>query len=172
MLTEKNDFIGLEGVTHLATGGEPPLLKAHRQAFEDFACDKAAGQNGYRRHWLVAEEVRTRLGRLTGMTSDDIALTGSASEGISRVISSVDWNVGDSVVTAEAEFASGRYGTARLEQLGVQVRMVPSRNGLIEIDDLVGACDASTRLLCGQPSQLFDRAADRCRPSFRSAAGA
>ena len=30
----KSDFIGLEGKVHLATGGEPPLLQAHRQAFE------------------------------------------------------------------------------------------------------------------------------------------
>ncbi len=39
----KSDFIGLDGKVHLATGGEPPLLKAHRGAFERFAADKAAG---------------------------------------------------------------------------------------------------------------------------------
>ena len=27
MLAPKSDFIGLDGVVHLATGGEPPLLK-------------------------------------------------------------------------------------------------------------------------------------------------
>ncbi len=147
MLADKSDFIGLEGVTHLATGGEPPLLKIHRDAFEDFARDKADGQNGYRRHWEVAEKVRARLGQLTGMTSDDIALTGSASEGISRVISSIEWKAGDSVVTPAVEFASGRYGLARLERLGVEVKRVPSRNGFVEIGDLIDACDASTRLM-------------------------
>ncbi len=166
MLADKSDFIGLEGVTHLATGGEPPLLKAHRDAFEDFARDKADGQNGYRRHWQVAEEVRAQLGQLAGMTSKDIALTGSASEGISRVISSIDWNAGDSVVTPAAEFASGRYGLARLEKFGVQVRMVPSKNGLIEIDDLADACDSSTRLLLvSQVSYLTGQQIDVARLS-------
>lgn len=166
MLADKGDFIGLEGITHLATGGEPPLLKAHREAFEDFARDKADGQNGYRRHWLVAEEVRAKIGQMTEMTSDDVALTGSASEGISLVISSVDWQAGDSVVTAEAEFASGRFATARLERLGVEVRMVPSRDGLIEIDDLIAACDDSTRLLLvSQVSYLTGQRLDVTRLS-------
>ncbi len=50
MLAPKTDFIGLEGITHLATGGEPPLLKSHREAFEEFARDKARGFEGYRAH--------------------------------------------------------------------------------------------------------------------------
>ena len=37
----KSDFIGLEDKVHLATGGEPPLLVGHRDAFENFAADKA-----------------------------------------------------------------------------------------------------------------------------------
>lgn len=166
MLAAKSDFIGLEGVTHLATGGEPPLLKTHRDAFEDFARDKADGQNGYRRHWEVADEVRAQLGQLVGMTSEDVALTGSASEGISRVISSIDWRTGDSVVTPAVEFASGRYGLARLEKLGVRVKMVPSRNGLIEIDELADACDSSTRLLLvSQVSYLTGQQLDVARLS-------
>src|SRR3546814_13910571 len=44
----KDDFIGLDGKIHLATGGEPPLLAAHRAAFERFARDKAGGFDGYR----------------------------------------------------------------------------------------------------------------------------
>ncbi|HMA13188.1 MAG TPA: hypothetical protein VKP12_00285, partial [Kiloniellaceae bacterium] len=49
----KSDFIGLEGKIHLATGGEPPLLVRHRDAFERFARDKAGGYDGYWTHWKV-----------------------------------------------------------------------------------------------------------------------
>lgn len=166
MLADKSDFIGLEGVTHLATGGEPPLLRAHRAAFEDFARDKAEGQNGYRRHWQVAEEVRAQLARLTAAASDDVALTGSASDGISLVISSIDWKAGDSIVTPEIEFASGRYGAARLEKLGVEVRLVPTRKGRIEVEDLLSACDEGTRLLlASQVSYLTGQQIDVARLS-------
>ena len=47
MLAAKRYFIGPEGITHLATGGEPPLLKAQRDAFEAYANDKARGYPGY-----------------------------------------------------------------------------------------------------------------------------
>ena len=43
ILAAKSDFIGLDGITHLATGGEPPLLKAHRTAFEAYARERLAG---------------------------------------------------------------------------------------------------------------------------------
>ena len=85
MLAPKSDFIGLEGLVHLATGGEPPLLKSHRAAFEAFARDKARGFPGYQAHWAVGEEVRARLAALTGLTADDFALVGSASAGIASV---------------------------------------------------------------------------------------
>ena len=74
----KGDFIGLEGKVHLATGGEPPLLKAHRAAFEDFAADKADGFTGYHRHWDVVAEVREHVARWMRMETDDIALLGIA----------------------------------------------------------------------------------------------
>jgi selenocysteine lyase/cysteine desulfurase len=108
----KSDFIGLEGKIHLATGGEPPLLKAHRQAFERFASDKAGGNAGYRRHWEVVNEVRERIARWLRLEPGDIALLGNASEGIMRVVSSFDWRPGDNVVVPELDYASGRYALA------------------------------------------------------------
>jgi selenocysteine lyase/cysteine desulfurase len=124
----KSDFIGLEGKVHLATGGEPPLLKAHRQAFEHFAEDKADGFSGYHRHWVVVDEVRARIARWTGMEPGDIALLGNASEGIMRVVSSFDWRPGDNVVAPELDYASGRYALASLKARGVELRLVPLRD--------------------------------------------
>src|SRR3546814_2947205 len=77
--TPKNDFIGLEGKVHLATGGEPPLLVKHCEAFERFARDKAAGFDGYWTHWKVADAVRVALARLASAAPGDVALIGNAS---------------------------------------------------------------------------------------------
>ena len=44
MLAPKSDFIDFDDkLVHLATGGQPPLLKRHKLAFEQFALDKARG---------------------------------------------------------------------------------------------------------------------------------
>ena len=115
MLAPKSDFIGLEdGRVHLATGGQPPLLKAHRSAFEAYAADKAAGAAGYQRHWDVGLQVKERLAALTGLPAGDHALIGSASEGIARVLSAVEWQAGDNVVVADKDYASGRHALLRL----------------------------------------------------------
>jgi len=161
ILALKGDFIGLDGITHLATGGEPPLLKAHRAAFEAYARDKARGYPGYYAHWAVAEEVRSRLAAMTGLSSDDFALVGSTSTGINTVLSSIDWRSGDNVVSATLEYASGRYAFARLEGLGVEIRLVEPRGWQVEIDNLIAACDTRTRMVyVSQVSYLTGQALD------------
>jgi len=161
MLAAKSDFIGLEGITHLATGGEPPLLKAQRDAFEAYAQDKARGYPGYYAHWAVAEEVRTQLAAMTSLAADDIALVGSASAGINSVLSSIDWRAGDNVVSAALEYASGRYAFARLESLGVEARLVAPTGWHTEIGKLIDACDQRTRIVyVSQVSYLTGQALD------------
>ena len=143
----KSDFIGLEGKVHLATGGEPPLLKAHRVAFERFAEDKSNGYPGYHRHWEVADEVRARIARQIGLEPDGIALLGNASEAIMRVVSSFDWQPGDNVVAPELDYASGRYALASLKAKGVELRLVPADGWALSTERLLAACDARTRLI-------------------------
>jgi selenocysteine lyase/cysteine desulfurase len=146
-LVPKSDFIALEGITSLVTGGEPPLLKKHRQAFEDYATDKARGYAGYWQHWTVNEEVRSLVADLLHMRADDISLVGSASEGISQVISSIDWQSGDNAVTTAIEYASGLFAFSGLQKSGVDARMVEPDGWLVDIEHLVDACDHRTRLV-------------------------
>ena len=143
----RSDFIGLEDKIHLATGGEPPLLTRHRDAFETFATDKARGMAGYANHWRVVDAVRAQLAPMMGLTSDDIALIGNASEGIVKVLSSIEWREDDNVVVSERDYASGRYALASLGDKGVEIRTVPARQWRIKTDDLLLACDARTRAL-------------------------
>jgi selenocysteine lyase/cysteine desulfurase len=143
----KDDFIGLEGKIHLATGGEPPLLVKHREAFERFAQDKSGGFDGYWTHWKVDDEVRAAVARLARAEPGDVALIGNASDGIAKVVSGIDWRPGDSVVAPELDYASGRYALASLKHLGVDLRLVPARGWVLSEDDLLAACDARTRLV-------------------------
>lgn len=143
----KADFIGLEGKVHLATGGEPPLLVKHRDAFEAFARDKANGFDGYWSHWKVDDEVRGQVARLMCLEPGDIALLGNASDGIMAVVSGFDWQAGDSVVAPELDYASGRYALASLKARGVELRLVPAQGWVLDENDLLAACDDTTRLV-------------------------
>ena len=143
----KADFIGLEGKAHLATGGEPPLLEAHRGAFERFARDKADGHAGYWRHWDVVDAVRERLGRWLGLEADDVALLGNASEGIMRVVAGLDIRPGDNVVVPALDYASGRFALASLKARGVELRLVEAEGWRIAEEAVLAACDGRTRLV-------------------------
>src|SRR3546814_2778486 len=121
--TPKNDFIGLEGKVHLATGGEPPLLVKHCEAFERFARDKAAGFDGYWTHWKVADAVRVAISRLARAAPGDVALIGHASDGIAKVASGFDWRAGDNVVAPELDYAPGRFALASLKHIGAAPRL-------------------------------------------------
>ena len=67
----KEDFIDLEGKVHLATGGQPPLLVRHREAFYAFAADKARGMDGYDQHWAVVDETRKLLAPHFALAADE-----------------------------------------------------------------------------------------------------
>ena len=147
MLVPKRDFIGLEGVVHLAAGGETPLLARHQAAFQRFGADKASGLARREGFDQTHARVRAHLARLLTMQPTDIALLGSASEGIAQVLSALDWQPGDTVVTAENEFPSGLYALARLRALGVELRTVATPSHYLHADDLIAACDDRTRLV-------------------------
>jgi selenocysteine lyase/cysteine desulfurase len=146
-LIAKSEFIGLDGVTSLVTGGEPPLLQKHRQAFEDYANDKAQGHAGYWKHWAVNEEVRALAAAMLNLQTHNISLIGSASEGISQVVSSIDWRAGDNAVTADVEYASGRFAFAGLQKFGVEARIQKTRRWRVDVRELVAMCDSNTRLV-------------------------
>lgn len=147
VLFPKDDFIGLDDKVHLASGGQPPLLKAHRKAFDEFARDKSTGMAGYERHWQVGRAVKSLLSQKTNLQAEDFALLGSASEGIARVVSSFDWQKGDNAVVSALDYASGKFSFINLGRAGVEVRQVRHDGMFIDTDALIAACDAKTRLV-------------------------
>ncbi|MGF1613771.1 MAG: aminotransferase class V-fold PLP-dependent enzyme [Gammaproteobacteria bacterium] len=84
---------------------------------------------------------------LNAPTAADIALLKNTSEALSTVAYGLPWNAGDTVVLLDQEFPSNRIVWESLCRLGVGVRKVSLADGRSPEDALMGACDASTRLL-------------------------
>lgn len=135
------------GVAHFAGGGQTPLPACARDAVEAFFRRKADGQSGYRAHWDIAARARARLGEMVGAAPDDIALLGSASDGISRIVEAVDWRPGDNAVMAANDYASGRAALGALARRGVMLTEIPAKGHSIAEDALIAACDDRTRML-------------------------
>jgi selenocysteine lyase/cysteine desulfurase len=54
-LLDKSEFVGLEQVTHLATGGEAPWLRSHDQATARMGALKSGGMAGREQLFVVYE---------------------------------------------------------------------------------------------------------------------
>ena len=93
------------------------------------------------------EAIRYEVARLVGAERDEIAFVASTTHGIGLIAEGFPWREGDTVVSAEDEYPSNLYPWMNLASRGVSLRLVPSRDGRIWIDDLIAAIDRSTRLL-------------------------
>ena len=62
-LIPRDDFVGLDEVTHLCTGGEAPWLKSQVETYAEFARLKSYGDRGRRQMYALGERSRERIGQ-------------------------------------------------------------------------------------------------------------
>ncbi len=146
-LIPAEDFVGLDGVTHLCTGGEAPWLKTQADTYANFARLKSGGDRGRREIYALGERCRSRVGMLWGVPAERVAFTPSAAEGMAWLARGLDWSEGDNVVTTNLEFPSVAYNWRNLRERGVELRLVPHREWLVREEDLLAAVDERTRVL-------------------------
>ena len=146
-LLSPDAFHGLDGVTHLCTGGEAPWLRAQTDVYCDFARLKSGGDEGRREIYRRGESCRAKMGRLWEVEPKRVGFTPSAAEGMSWLARGLDWRKGDNVVTTNLEFPSVAYAWRSLKSRGVDIRFVPHRDWAVAEDDLVAAVDDRTRVL-------------------------
>ena len=170
-LIARSEFVGLDGVAHLCTGGEAPWLRSHHAALEGFGRLKSAGMAGREEMFAVCDRARARAGRLLGVPPARVAFLAHASEGLNQAVHSVDWRPGDNAVVADIEYPSLVYPVAALRARGVQARVVGTERGYLSMDALAAAVDRRTRLvLVSQVSYLTGQRLDlaRCAELARS----
>ena len=93
------------------------------------------------------EAIRDQVARLINAHRDEIAFVPSTTHGIGLIAEGFPWREGDNVVSAAEEYPSNLYPWMNLQSRGVTLRLVPSRDGRIWLDDLASAIDRSTRVL-------------------------
>ncbi|WP_459191033.1 aminotransferase class V-fold PLP-dependent enzyme [Halosimplex sp. J119] len=93
------------------------------------------------------DRVRERVATFVGADDDEIALTESTTAGINAVASAIDWEPGDTVVRTDLEHPAGTLPWQRLEEEGVDVRVVETADGRVDLDTFAEAVDGA-RLAC------------------------
>lgn len=99
--------------------------------------------------WAAKQDaLRTGFAELTGAPTGDICLVPNTTTGINLVAEGWPWKPGDSVVLPEGEFPSNLFPWLNQQSRGVEVRLVPRREGgEVLVEDLIDHCDATTRII-------------------------
>ena len=66
-LIPKRDFVGLEDIAHLCSGGEAPWLRSHDQASARMGVLKSAGMAGRQQLFAVYERAKSRAARMLSL---------------------------------------------------------------------------------------------------------
>ncbi len=146
-LISPSKFIGLNDKTHLAAGGETPMLASHQDAVDQFMQDKAQGERARELLAQMQEQTRDKCAQLLSVNAEDITFLSNASEGINNVAYGLDWQNGDNVVVCDVEFPSDILPWTRLQSRGVEVRIVKHQNWFIELSEIEKCIDERTRVV-------------------------
>ena len=92
-------------------------------------------------------QARAAAARLVNAQPHEIAFLRNTSEAISVIANGIDWRAGDNIVSAAAEFPANIYPWGRLKASGVELRLQPEREGLVDTDELLSLVDERTRVV-------------------------
>ena len=146
-MTTSTDFLGLDGLTHLASGGQSPVLTRHLAALERYARAKGTGLAGQRVNEATRARVAAKVAVLIGAEADDIGFPSSVAHGVSLLADSLDWRPGDNVVLEGWEFPSLLLPWLAQERHGVEVRVVPPSGWQAPLERFAQAVDGRTRVV-------------------------
>lgn len=137
-------FPVLQRLAYLNAGTNGPLptaaVAAAREQLEREQSEGRAGMTHFERRVALIDELRAAYAARVGCAAPDLALTTSTTEGIARVLLSLDLRPGDEIVTSDEEHPGVLGPLSAQRARGVRVRVA----AWTDVADAVGA---GTRLV-------------------------
>lgn len=149
-LAPLTDFANIEGIVHLAAGGESPPLHAQFDAVRSYLEVKGRSSAGWpaaSRKQETYDRCKATAAALLGVSPTEVAFCSSAAEGASQVALSLPWRGGDNVVVEDVEFLSASLPWTRLRERGVEVRVITHADWTADEAHFRAAVDARTRMI-------------------------
>ncbi len=143
------EFPTLQHKAYINSGSYGLLAIEVQQAFERYLADRLECGADWGKWVQLYEDVRQRVALLLGASTDEIAVTASASAGLNALASALSYADGrDKIVVSDFEFpTSGQIWHAQ-ERAGARVEHVPENaQGYIPLEAFERAIDERTRLV-------------------------
>ena len=155
----RSQFPVLEHLSYLNAGTEGPLprraVEAVRERLDAELSGGRAGRDYIDSIRELAASLRAGYARVLGCDAEDVALTGSTTDGVNTVLSGLSWSPGDEIVTSDEEHPGVLAPLGRLKRLaGVKVHVAP-------FDRIADAVTESTKLVaCSHVSWVGGKVVD------------
>ncbi len=146
------DIPALERVTYLNTGASGPsprrVVEAAQEALADHEYRATTDEGAYTAAYAAYDETRRTVADFLDADPDEVALTQSTADGLSRIASAFDWQPGDVVVRTDLEHSAGILPWSRLRDVAdIEVRVTPTEHGRLDMEAFEEQV-ADARLVC------------------------
>ena len=136
-----------EELAYLNTASVGPVPVPVRDALHAYADNKMRRRNAASGGESI-RRARSRFANLFGADEDELAFLYATSGAENVIVSAMDWREGDNVVVDELHFVTTFVLYRELERrAGIELRIIPSRDGVVTVDDFAAHTDERTRLL-------------------------
>ena len=102
------------------------------------------------------DDIRVMAAEMIKARPDEIAFATNTSYGLNVAAWGLDLKPGDKILLSDVEFPGNTYPWTNLRQKGVEVEFLPSKNRCFDIDNLLKAIDAKTKVLAISFVQFFN----------------
>jgi selenocysteine lyase/cysteine desulfurase len=141
------DYPGARKWTYTNAAQFGVLSEASRAAIVSVVDGQVSGDALKDDWWALAASARSRFAHLINAGESEIAYTKNVSEGLNIIANAMPWRDGDNVVLCpELEHPNNVYAWLNLKKRGVEARLVPARNGDIDVGAMIEAIDSRTRV--------------------------
>jgi len=93
------------------------------------------------------DDSKELLGEMLNCSADRVAFTDNTSNGLNILAQGVRWKKGDRILLNDAEFPTNVYPFLNLEEQGVEIDFVKSKDGIVTAEDVISAVKPGTRLI-------------------------
>ena len=130
---------------HAAVG---PLSAPATQAIRQFADQASLDGDTVWPSWAAEiERLREKTAGLIGAEKSEVCMVPNTSTGINLVAEGWPWKAGDNVILPDGEFPSNLFPWMNQASRGVELKIIPRRGEIVDVEDLINAIDGSTRMI-------------------------
>ena len=149
----RSDVPALRDCAYFNTGASGPsptrVLDAMADVQQRHKAEAPCGDGMYQVASETVANTQQTVADHLGASPGEIALTESTVDGVNLVANAIDWQPGDVVVRPDFEHPAGMLPWRSLvDRAGIEVRVVATEGGRLDVDDLGAAVDEDTRLVC------------------------